>query len=199
MVWFAGHQEMQISGRPIFQMTNNFLWPETVGLWRLLVHLLHSSYCISKASPSRHSFYLLVQIWAAQVFSCRISGQTLLLSTDSRTVTTAVKRGFGSRHERNGFNAVPSTKRAAAVEQYGERAEGELKDEGDGWFATPYTPGMSHAAEDIPSTDCGEPSESKELQVEHSSSGEIPDIDDLVLEDMDNEVCNTEFPASSPC
>lgn len=82
--------------------------------------------------------------------------------------------------------AVPSTKRAAAIENYGKEAEESLKDEGDGWFATPYTPQASELVDDSPervsrSDQVAQPAEA-------NSDDDIPDIDDLVLDDDDVEV-----------
>ena len=83
--------------------------------------------------------------------------------------------------------AVPSTKRAAHIEQYGEQAGDSLQDEGDGWFATPHNFRSAESVEEIPSSgkEAGRHSGSV-AAVE--SDDDIPDIDDLVLEDADEEV-----------
>jgi len=87
---------------------------------------------------------------------------------------------------------VPSNQRASAIEQYGEKMEGEgLKDEGDGWFSTAETPGGGGAAEDIPNID-GSATRAADPPPNNSAGGEeedddIPDIDDLALDDEEED------------
>ena len=84
---------------------------------------------------------------------------------------------------------MPSTKRAAAVEQYGERAEEDLQEQDDGWVATPNNQGSNDTAEEIPSIESsGKASQSAQPAAEGGSDDDIPDIDDLVLDDDDAEV-----------
>lgn len=89
-------------------------------------------------------------------------------------------------------NVVPSTKRAAAVEEYGQRAEDELEEEGDGWFATPHDRGNA-SVEEIPSSETDARQAPTGQPAHGSDSEEIPDIDDLVLEDNDGEVKRLTF------
>lgn len=91
----------------------------------------------------------------------------------------------------SGCHTVPSNKRASEVERYSVRAEANemLEDaEDDGWVAPPATQ-YTHEAEEIPSTQPqpAMPSSSKGNVTTDKSEDDIPDIDDLELEDGEAE------------
>ena len=83
---------------------------------------------------------------------------------------------------------VPSNQRAAAVEGYGEISEESLKDEGDGWVSTPLEHRQGAAEEEIPSL---EPSSQAVRAAtpnkDNDDDDNIPDIDDLALEDAEED------------
>ncbi len=88
-------------------------------------------------------------------------------------------------------HAVPSNKRASEVERYSVHAEANemLEDaEDDGWVAPPATQ-CTHEAEEIPSTQPqpAMPSASKGNETTDNLEDDIPDIDDLELEDGEAE------------
>ena len=93
------------------------------------------------------------------------------------------------------MSAVPSNKRASEVENYGLRAEANtmLEDaEEDGWVAPPATRD-DHEVEEIPSTE-PKPATATNQASSASAAGDrddqeedIPDINDLELEDDDAE------------
>jgi hypothetical protein len=102
------------------------------------------------------------------------------------------------------MDAVPSNKRASELEQYGMRAEANtmVEDaEQDGWVAPPAMQD-SREAEEIPSSQpepgtC--PPKTKEQEAGNYHEEDIPDIDDLELEDDEaekDEVANLCAPMS---
>ena len=93
--------------------------------------------------------------------------------------------------------AVPSNQRASALTEYGEKMEDGLRDEGDGWFSTASEPSGGAAAEEIPSLDgpATHKAAARDAGATDGSDNDIPDIDDLQLEDTEEDevVCPLEI------
>lgn len=86
------------------------------------------------------------------------------------------------------MDAVPSNKRASELEQYGMRAEANtmVEDaEQDGWVAPPATQD-TRDAEEIPSSH-PESAAGPSVEARTDAEDDIPDIDDLELEDDEAE------------
>lgn len=84
---------------------------------------------------------------------------------------------------------MPSNQRASALTEYGEKMEDGLRDEGDGWFSTASEPLGGAAAEEIPSLDGPSARQAAATGAKDAlnSDDDIPDIDDLELEDAEED------------
>lgn len=89
---------------------------------------------------------------------------------------------------------MPSNQRASDVEQYGEKAEDGLRDEGDGWVSTPAEHNAAVSEEEIlPTAPAQQRAETAE------SDDDIPDIDDLALEGGEDDEVKTEIHSTLFC
>lgn len=85
--------------------------------------------------------------------------------------------------------AAPCHRRAEEVEGYDEAAEQlvETDAQGDGWVSTGQASHQSTAEASIPDLDSSNPNQASNADAV-GSDDDIPDIDDLAIEDEDDEV-----------